>query len=222
MRPSVKLSPIGRQHYPWDVIRVRGLERRFGDREVVGGRDLDVAAGERLALRGPNGSGKTTILRCIVGTLAPTAGEVTIGGHPAGSLEARSLIGVALSQERSFDLRLSGRANLVFFAHLRGAGRDAERTVDALVDELELREIVAQRVSDCSTGMVQQLAFARALVGDPAVSVLDEPTRSLDEDARARVWAALDRRPHLAVMLATHRDEDAELCTATVTLERPR
>jgi ABC-type multidrug transport system ATPase subunit len=148
MRPSVKVSPIGGQHYSSAVIRIRGLERRFGDREVVCGRDLDVAAGERVALRGPNGSGKTTILRCIAGTLTPTGGEVTVGGHAAGTLEARALLGVALSQERAFDLRLSGRTNLVFFARLRGAGRGADRTVDALVDELELREIAAQRVSE--------------------------------------------------------------------------
>jgi ABC-type multidrug transport system ATPase subunit len=220
MRPSEKLSPIGGQHYPSPVIRVRGLERRFGDREVLGGRDLEVAAGERVALRGPNGSGKTTILRCIAGTLLRSGGEVTVGGHEAGTLEARSLLGVALSQERSFDLRLSARANLAFFARLRGGGRAGDRAVDELVDELELHEIAPQRISECSTGMVQQVAFARALLGEPSALLLDEPTRSLDEEARGRVWAALDRRRHLAVLLATHRDDDAELCTATVTLDR--
>ena len=173
-----------------------------------------------MALRGPNGSGKTTILRCIAGTLLRSGGEVTVGGHEAGTLEARSLLGVALSQERSFDLRLSARANLAFFARLRGGGRAGDRAVDELVDELELHEIAPQRISECSTGMVQQVAFARALLGEPSALLLDEPTRSLDEEARGRVWAALDRRRHLAVLLATHRDDDAALCTATVTLDR--
>lgn len=201
------------------MIRIRGLSRRFGDRLVLAGVDLDARPGERVALRGPNGSGKSTILRCVAGTLRPTTGDVAVGGHRAGSLAARSLVGVSLAQERSFDLRLSGRANLLFFARLRlGGERDARRAVDTLVDELELREIAAQWVAKSSTGMVQQLAFARTLVGDPPAVLLDEPTRSLDDGARARLWAALDRRPSLAVLLATHRDDDVDHCDRTFDL----
>jgi ABC-type multidrug transport system ATPase subunit len=201
------------------MIRARGLSRIFDGRDVIGSLDLDVAGGERVALRGPNGSGKTTVLRCIAGTVDPSRGEVTVGGHPAGTLAARSLLGVSLAQERSFDLRLSGRANLLFFARLRlGAERAAKRAVDALADELELAEIARQRVASCSSGMVQQLALARALIGEPPAVLLDEPTRSLDESARDRLWRALDRRPHLGVLLATHSDEDAGRCDGVVNL----
>ena len=84
--------------------------------------------------------------------------------------------------------------------------------VDALVEELELAEIAAERVDRCSTGMIQQLALARALVGDPELLLLDEPTRSLDEDAVQRLWAALDRRPQLALVVATHNDADVSRC----------
>jgi ABC-type multidrug transport system ATPase subunit len=195
------------------VLTISGLERRFGAHEVVRDLDLTLGFGERVALWGPNGSGKTTVIRCIAGSLAPTTGEISIGGHTAGSLPARRLLGLSLAQERSFYMRLSGRNNLLFFARLRYDGdRDAARAVDALGDELELDEILATRADACSAGMLQQLAFARALLGDPALILLDEPTRSLDVDAVERLWDALERRKRAAVVVASHNLEDAERC----------
>ncbi|HEY3106527.1 MAG TPA: ABC transporter ATP-binding protein [Gaiellaceae bacterium] len=195
------------------ILSIEGLNRRFGEREVVHSFDLQIAQGQRVALGGPNGSGKTTVLRCVAGTLKPTAGNVEVAGHRAGELEARRLTGASLSQERSFYLRLTGRANLLFFARLRYASeREAARRVDALEEELEIRDIARQRVDRCSSGMVQQLALARALLGEPALLLLDEPTKSLDVDARGRLWAALDRRPDTAVLFASHLDEDLQHC----------
>jgi ABC-type multidrug transport system ATPase subunit len=170
-------------------------------------------------LRGPNGSGKTTILRCVTGALIPTAGDVRVGGHEAGSQEANQLLGASLSQERSFYLRLSGRENLFFFARLRYRDRDtAMEQVRALEDELEIGDIAAKRLDRCSTGMLQQVALARALLGTPRLFVLDEPTRSLDEGAIGRLWAALDRRPDAAVLIATHRPDDLEHCHRQIDL----
>jgi ABC-2 type transport system ATP-binding protein len=129
------------------------------------------------------------------------------------------LVGVSLSQERSFELRLSGRENLLFFARIRNAReRDARGVVDSLIEELQLEQIAPVLVGQCSSGMVQQLTFARALLGEPPALLLDEPTRSLDDDARERLWAALDRRRTLEVLLATHPDDDAELSERTVQL----
>jgi ABC-type multidrug transport system ATPase subunit len=193
------------------------LTRAFGEQVVVGDLDLQVDAGERVALRGPNGSGKTTILRCITGALIPTAGELTIGGHPAGSQAASRLLGASLSQDRSFYLRLSGRENLVFFARLRHrSSAAAARQVDELVEELEIEAIAAKRLDSCSTGMLQQVSLARALLGAPRLFVLDEPTRSLDTDAKKRLWAALDRRPDTSVVIATHLPDDLEHCGSHV------
>ena len=200
-----------------DPVVIEGLGRSFGAREVVRDLDLTVATGERVALRGPNGSGKTTVLRCLSGTLTPTRGTVRIGGHPPGSFAARELIGVSFAQERSFYQRLSGYDNLLFFARLHfGGGLAARAAVREAIDELAIAEIVARRMDQCSSGMVQQVAIARAIIGDPDALLLDEPTRSLDKEAIARFWAALDRRPDVAVVIATHRDEDLDRCGRTV------
>lgn len=202
------------------LLAIEGLARSFGAHAVVRSLDLALGPGERVALRGPNGSGKTTVLRCIAGTVTPDGGRISIGGHPTGSLEARRFVGASFSQERSFYLRLTGHDNLLFFARLRIAGkREASRSVGALEEELELAAIVRERVDHCSTGMTQQLAFARALLGEPRLLLLDEPTRSLDHDAVERLWNALDRRrEQVAVVIATHRPDDIERCERHVDL----
>ena len=201
------------------MLVIEGLSRRFGAHDVIRALDLSVESGERLALRGPNGSGKTTLLRCIAGTLTPSGGAISVGGHPAGSVDASRLVGVSLSQERSFHLRLSGHDQLLFFARLRSASlEEAERDVVALEEELELVDIAARRVDKCSTGMVQQLAFARSLLCGPSLLILDESTRSLDKQAAARLWSALDRRAEVAVIMATHREEDFDRCSRQLDL----
>lgn len=199
------------------LLSIEGLSRRFGAKEVIRSFDLSAEPSQRIALWGPNGSGKNTVLRCVAGTLMPSAGSVLIGGHRAGELAARRLVGASLAQERSFYLRLSGRTNLLFFARIRYDNRrEGMRAVDGLIEELEIADIAAQRVDRCSTGMVQQLGIARALIGEPAVLLLDEPTRSLDADARARLWGALERRPKTVAVIATHLDEDVKLCDERV------
>ena len=195
------------------MLSIHGLARRFGSREVVRSVTLELPPGRRVALRGPNGSGKTTILRCVAGTLAASAGRVLVVGHEAGSIEARRLVGASFAQERSFYLRLTGRDNLLFYARLRSSSERAARAnVDALADELNIAEFLSRRANGYSTWMIQQLGFARALLGSPSLLLLDEPTRSLDENAVARLWGALDRRPQTAVLIATHRRDDVERC----------
>jgi ABC-2 type transport system ATP-binding protein len=198
---------------PGRVLSIEGLGRRFGSHDVIKSLTLNVEAGERVALRGPNGSGKTTVLRCVAGTLAPTRGNISVAGYPAGSVDARGLIGASLSQERSFYLRLSGHANLLCFARLRLANEaEAVEQVAALEQELAIEDFASRRADTYSAGMLQQLAFARALLGDPALLLLDEPTRSLDDKAVERFWRALDRRPNAAIVVATHNRDDLGHC----------
>jgi len=199
------------------VLTVAGLARRFGRREVVRSLDLRLGPGEKVALWGPNGSGKSTVLRCIAGTLLPSAGEIRVCGHEAGTFPARSIVGASLSQERSFDMRLTGRANLLFFARMRFQDeREAAKHVAELEEELEITAIAAERINRASSGMVQQIALARALLGDPALVLLDEPTRSLDADARGRFWEALLRRSGTSLVIATHLEEDLRRCDGRI------
>jgi ABC-2 type transport system ATP-binding protein len=217
-RNTVRMTALGdRESEP--AVVVSDLTRCFGSRTVLRGLSLSMSAGERLAVLGDNGAGKTTLLRCVAGSLRPSSGSVQVGGRPPSRPETRAQIGAMLPGDRSFALRLSGDENLRFFARLRLRGdRRADAAVEELAGELALHDILDRRVSACSSGMAQQLAFARALLGEPAVLVLDEPTRSLDDNAIGRLWAALDRRPQLAVLIATHRAEDVARCSARLEL----
>ncbi len=194
------------------MLEARAVTRSFQGRPVLGPLDLDLAGGERLALTGPNGAGKSTLLRMVVGTLAPSSGTVRVAGHRAGSRAARQCLGVSFAQERSFYQRLTGLENLRVFASMRMRRRRADAAVARIVEELELPDIAARRLDRCSSGMVQQLAIARALLGAPSLLVLDEPTRSLDAAAVERLWAAIERRRALTLVIATHRKEDVERC----------
>jgi ABC-type multidrug transport system ATPase subunit len=199
------------------ILRVEELSRHFGDEQVIRSLNVVLHAGDRTAVCGANGSGKTTFLRCIAGTLTPSAGRIRVGPHVAGSLAAAHLIGVSLPQERSFYLRLTGRENLLLFARIRGLDRKAAaRSIHELSDELELADILRERADRCSTGMLQQLAIARALLANPALLVFDEPIRSLDQAAVDRFWAALGRREAAAVLMATHNSDDIGRCTRRV------
>lgn len=201
------------------MLSMRGVSRSFKDKRALATLDLELHSGERVAIRGANGSGKTTLLRCVAGTLIPSTGDVWIRGHRAGTLTAQRLVGCSLATDRSFYLRLTGRANLRFFARLRhGSERAARHDVESLVEELEIQGIVEQRMDGCSTGMIQQVGFARALLGTPELLLLDEPTRSLDVEATARLWGALDRRSDAALLVASHRSEDLEHCRRHIDL----
>ena len=117
-------------------------------------------------------------------------------------------------------MRLSGAENLRVFAGVRGLSRRAAASrVDELVEELELAEIAAQRCDRCSSGQLQQLALARALIHEPELLLVDEPTRSLDTAARERFWAAVERRPSAAVVCATHLPEDLDRVTRHLSLD---
>jgi ABC-type multidrug transport system ATPase subunit len=180
--------------------------------------DLAIAVGERAGVWGSNGSGKTTLLRCLAGTLTPSAGRALILGQPSGSRAARRTVGVCLGQERAFYGRLSGRENLLFAARMRMRPGRAAAQVAAICDELALGSFAEQRVERYSSGMRARLAVGRALLGQPEVVLLDEPTRSLDDPAGQLVWAALERRPGLTVVVASPRRDDLARCSRVIDL----
>lgn len=213
------------------MIRLEGLGKLFpnesllsslghadrGGKEVLREISLEVHPGECMALLGPNGSGKSTLLRILATLLRPTSGRGSIGGHDLirEAFAVRRLVGCAFGGGRSFYLRLTGRQNLAFFAALhRLHGSAARKRIEALLSELGLREEVDRPARFYSTGMLQRLDLARALLGDPPVLLLDEPTQGLDP-AAAEAFLALLKGPLIAgrrkiVLLATHRLEEAE------------
>ena len=192
------------------AIHARGLAKRFGQVTALDGVDLDVAAGEVVALLGPNGAGKSTLLRVLSTTVLPDHGRACVDGHDVveDPLGARQALGVALGDERSWYWRLTGRANLEFFAVMYGMRRrDARRRVEELLCEVGLSDAADRRFDGYSAGMRARLSLARAMVASPPVLLLDEPTRSLDPVAASefrghvRRLAGDQRR---AVLFTTH------------------
>lgn len=195
------------------MLSVESLRKSFKGKTVLDGIDLRVRRGDRVGLAGPNGSGKTTFLRCVAGTVTPDAGIIMVAEHRGGTVEARALIGGAMAHEKAFYQRLSGLQNLAFYASLRWTSeRKARADVASVVEELGISHFVKDRVNIYSSGMCQQLGVARALIGNPAILILDEPTRSLDDEAAARLWAAVNRRPEASLLIASHRASDLERC----------
>ena len=187
---------------------------------------LTVARGEIVGLMGPNGAGKTTLLKILATLITPTEGRVEIEGIPlARDLEVRRRVGLLTSDERSFYWRLTGRQNLEFFAALHGfGGRDAAARIDRLAGVLGMGDYLARRFSDYSSGMKQSLALARALLHDPSLLLLDEPTRSLDEQSAGRLFdhlRAVGRTAGRTVLMVTHHSEEAKaLCDRVVRMEK--
>lgn len=200
------------------MLEVRQASRWFGRRRIFGGLDLKVATGNRLFLSGPNGSGKTTLLRCLAGTLTLDSGKATVGGHPVGSPAARQLTGVCLAPEHRLYEKLTAHQNIAFVARIRLPWRAARVAVSRVEEELGIVGYAAVPVERCSAGMRARVSVARALVGTPTLLLLDEPGRSLDEHARGLFWQALDRRPELTVVIASHQTEDRSRCQQELTL----
>jgi ABC-2 type transport system ATP-binding protein len=194
------------------AIEVEGLHRRFDAVEALRGVDLEVPPGEVHALLGPNGAGKTTLMRVLCGLVEPSAGSAYVLDRRAGSaLELRKLIGLVTAGDRSFYLRLSGVENLSFFARLHGLRRRAaDRRAHELLAAVGLAEAGARPVNTYSHGMQKRLSFARALISDPGVLLVDEATHDLDPVAAGTIRdLTVDRaRAGTAVVWATQRIEE--------------
>lgn len=215
----MSLAGVGRASAGTVAIEVAGLTRSFGGTPVLQGVDLSLPAGGVLGLLGPNGSGKTTTVRILTGVLrADHARTLRVLGHdlPAEIADVRPRIGV--QTDTSLYDRLSALDNLAFFGRLYGMSRHEARTAaSALLERFGLGERARHRVGAFSKGMKQKALIARALIADPELVFLDEPTAGLDPEAAHELMTYIhdvSRAEGRTFFITSHRLEEMEaVCT---------
>jgi lipooligosaccharide transport system ATP-binding protein len=206
------------------LIHARGLVKRFGDFTAVDGIDVDVQRGEAFGFLGPNGAGKSSTMRMIGCVSPPTDGVLRIldldPRRDGPAIRAR--LGVC-PQLDNLDLELTVRENLTTYARFFGIPRKVARArADELLDFVQLTERATSKVEPLSGGMKRRLTIARALVNEPEIVLLDEPTTGLDPQARHLVWERLFRlkQQGVTLVLTTHyMDEAEQLCDRLVVMD---
>ena len=204
------------------AISVHNLVKRFEDVVAVNGISLDIAAGSCVGLLGPNGAGKTTTVEILEGIQAPTSGEVRVLGRrwETDAAAIRERIGLALQQTQFYD-RLTVKETVELFRSFYSRGLSVEEAIG----QVQLQEKVKTYVMKLSGGQRQRLAVAVALVADPELLFLDEPTTGLDPQSRRSLWDVIDalRGKGRTVLLTTHyMEEAAQLCDRIVIVDRGR
>ena len=210
-------------------VRVEGLSKTYrGEVKALQNVSFRVGGGEAFGLLGPNGAGKTTTIGVLTTTVRPTAGEAFVGGFDVArqSLEARRVSGIVF-QDSVLDRALSGRANLTLHARLWKMPKDRARTrVGELTDAMGLAEVIDRPVRTNSGGQRRRLEIARAVLAEPRVLFLDEPTVGLDPAIRHELWSLigdLRSRDGMTLVLTTHYLEEAErLCDRIAIMDRGR
>lgn len=218
--------------YPTPLLRLKRFFRRPIKPPVEALRDVtfDIRAGEIFGLIGRNGAGKTTLTKIIATLVQPTEGTVTVKDYDSVRDEeaVRRNIGLATAEERSFYWRLTAEQNLLFFARLYGlSDRAARARIAELFDIFQLQELARRRFGELSTGNKQRLAVARAMLAEPPVLLLDEPTRSLDPLSAANlrnvISALAQQNPPVSILLTSHNlHEVEELCSRVAVISRGR
>ena len=199
------------------ALSLRGVVKQFDEVRAVDGLDLDVPAGICMGLLGPNGAGKSTTMRMLTGQAVPTAGTIEVLGYeiPRQSKQARARMGV-VPQRENLDDDLTVRQNVTMWATLlRVPRRTRDDAVDRALGAAQLTDRSGSRASTLSGGMRRRLLIARALVHEPSLVLLDEPTVGLDPQVRGDIWALIDRlrASGVTVLMSTHYIEEAErLC----------
>ncbi len=164
------------------------LRKRFGSIVAIDGVNFSAEKGETIALVGPNGAGKTTLLKLMAGILRPDEGRVLVNGFDAVEARARRSVGFMTPMDRGVYWRLTAMDNLIFFGTLYGLSiNDAKRRAREVLELMDLEDRADNRVATFSTGMMRRLELARALIHDPDVLLLDEPTSGIDVDGRRKI-----------------------------------
>ncbi len=209
------------------MIRAVALTKTYGDVVAVDGIDFEVAPGESFGLLGPNGAGKSTTMRMIGGTLQRTSGALTVGGldPEAAGPEVRAHLGV-VPQQDNLDEELRVAENIVVYGRYFGLPHSYLRTRAAeLLEFAQLTDKAKAKVNALSGGMKRRLTIARALVNEPRILLLDEPTTGLDPQARHVLWDRLFRLKEEGVTLivTTHfMDEAEQLCDRLIVIDHGR
>ncbi len=209
------------------LIQARGLTKRFGSFVAVDAVDFDVAPGESFGFLGPNGAGKTSTMR-MIGCVSPVSDGhlVVLGRDPRTDGPAiRARVGV-VPQQDTLDTELTVRENLVMYGRYFGLKRvECRRRADELLEFAQLTERADDQVESLSGGMKRRLTIARALINEPELLLLDEPTTGLDPQARHLLWDRLYRLKQRGVtlVLTTHyMDEAEQLCDRLVVMDKAR
>jgi ABC-2 type transport system ATP-binding protein len=197
-------------------IELRNISKSYGSLAAVKDVSFDVPKGTIFGLLGPNGAGKTTLVNMLTTLLKPTSGSAFVGGHDvvSGAAKVRSLIGV-VPQENNLDRYLTARENLILHAKMHGMSPSSYHgRIDRLLSLLGLAERQKDFPNKFSTGMQRRLVVARALVHDPEILFLDEPTTGLDPQAKRAIWDYfLSLKGKRTIFLTTHNMEEADfLC----------
>jgi ABC-2 type transport system ATP-binding protein len=205
------------------ALDVRGLRKTYpGDLTALDDLDLVIPDGSFFGLLGPNGAGKTTLIGSVCNLVRPTAGSIEVFGHRVDTREARAMVGLA-EQDINVDRFLSVRQVLVYHGGYFGLGRrEAGRRADEALELLGLASKSKVTAPELSGGMQRRLVLARALLNQPRLLILDEPTAGVDVDLRAEIWRLM-RRLNAAgttILLTTHYLEEAEALCDEIALIR--
>jgi lipooligosaccharide transport system ATP-binding protein len=204
------------------AIRLRAMIKRFGSLTAVDGLDLDVPFGTCVGLLGPNGAGKSTTMKALTAQVIADEGEIEVLGHrlPGDSKQARAEMGV-VPQLDNLDVSLTVEQNLLVFAHLyRVAAGSRKGAIERALALANLGDRRASKVDQLSGGMRRRLLIARALLHEPRLVLLDEPTVGLDPQVRQELWALIDRlrSEGVSILMSTHYIEEAERLCDEVTI----
>jgi lipooligosaccharide transport system ATP-binding protein len=196
------------------VLRVDGLRKRYGQQEVVRGLSFSIRRGECFALLGPNGAGKTTTLRCCLGLIEPDGGTIEVVGErvPEAAREARIRVGV-VPQMDNLDPDFTVRENLIIYGgYFRLPRQQLDERIPRLLEFAGLAGKASTSIRTLSGGMKRRLTLARALINDPELLILDEPTTGLDPQARHLIWDGLRQllKQGKTILLTTHFMDEAE------------
>jgi lipooligosaccharide transport system ATP-binding protein len=205
-----------------NAITLRGVVKRFGAITAVAGLDLEVPAGHCVGLLGPNGAGKSTTMKMLTAQVIADEGGIEILGYrlPDDSKQARAVMGV-VPQLDNLDVSLTVEQNLLVFAHLyRVPPARRSGAIERALQIANLTERRAARVDQLSGGMRRRLLIARALLHEPRLLLLDEPTVGLDPQVRQELWALIDRlrSEGVSILMSTHYIEEAERLCDLVTI----